>query len=186
VSSRIPAKARQPGSMGLASGLPATQLRIQAAETHMQRIRTLNTTDPSVQAQGTQTEGPLGPLRSLDVAVIGAGAAGLVVARELLREGHRVVVYEQDPGLGGVWRYDPEQEEDPLGVSEQRRVSGGVHSSMYSSLRTNLPRELMSFTDFPFSYPLPTDRDNPGTPHSWYTSTLPTGVPCSPWYASRE
>jgi 2-polyprenyl-6-methoxyphenol hydroxylase-like FAD-dependent oxidoreductase len=28
-------------------------------------------------------------------AVIGAGAAGLVTARELLREGHSVVVYEQ-------------------------------------------------------------------------------------------
>ena len=26
-----------------------------------------------------------------------------------------------------------------------------VHSSMYRNLRTNLPREVMSYTDFPFT-----------------------------------
>ena len=57
------------------------------------------------------------PLRSLDVAVIGAGAAGLMAARELLREGHRVRVYEKGERLGGVWAYTEETEDDPLGTA---------------------------------------------------------------------
>jgi cation diffusion facilitator CzcD-associated flavoprotein CzcO len=38
-------------------------------------------------------------------AVIGAGAAGLVAARELRKEGHEVVVFEQQEQLGGIWLY---------------------------------------------------------------------------------
>ncbi|XP_037426924.1 flavin-containing monooxygenase FMO GS-OX5-like isoform X2 [Triticum dicoccoides] len=77
------------------------------------------------------------------VAVIGAGAAGLVAARELLREGHAPVVFERAAGVGGTWLYDDEASADPLGA-------GGVHGSLYASLRTNLPRESMGFLDFPF------------------------------------
>ena len=47
-------------------------------------------------------------------AVIGAGAAGLVAARELRKEGHRVVVFEQQHRVGGVWVYDDAIEEDDL------------------------------------------------------------------------
>lgn len=86
--------------------------------------------------------------KSCKVAVIGAGAAGLVTARELLREGHDVIVFEQTKSVGGVWVYDPEIEgDDLLGLSQDRKR---VHSSMYASLRTNLPREIMGYTDFPF------------------------------------
>uniref|UniRef100_A0ACD5UPS2 Uncharacterized protein n=1 Tax=Avena sativa TaxID=4498 RepID=A0ACD5UPS2_AVESA len=77
------------------------------------------------------------------VAVIGAGAAGLVAARELWREGHAPVVFERAAGVGGTWLYDPSASSDPLGA-------GGSHSSLYASLRTNLPREIMGFLDFPF------------------------------------
>ncbi|MEW5305259.1 MAG: hypothetical protein WDW36_007814 [Sanguina aurantia] len=81
-------------------------------------------------------------------AVIGAGAAGLVAARELRAEGHRVTVFESGSGLGGVWRYDPRTEsEDPLGQDPKRPR---VHSSMYQQLRTNLPRDVMAFSDYPF------------------------------------
>ncbi|EFJ45244.1 hypothetical protein VOLCADRAFT_106057 [Volvox carteri f. nagariensis] len=81
-------------------------------------------------------------------AVIGAGAAGLAAARELRDEGHDVTVLEQSPYVGGVWRYDPRTETgDLLGANPDR---SRVHSSMYEKLRTNLPRELMSFVDFPF------------------------------------
>jgi cation diffusion facilitator CzcD-associated flavoprotein CzcO len=38
-------------------------------------------------------------------AVVGAGAAGLVAARELRKEGHNVVVFEQQDQLGGTWLY---------------------------------------------------------------------------------
>ncbi|KQJ93635.1 flavin-containing monooxygenase FMO GS-OX5 isoform X2 [Brachypodium distachyon] len=81
------------------------------------------------------------PRRSVRVAVIGAGAAGLVAARELRREGHSPVVFERADAVGGVWVYD-----DAGGGSEQRPSS----SCLYASLRTNLPRESMGFLDFPF------------------------------------
>ena len=89
----------------------------------------------------------ISPFKSRDVAVIGAGAAGLVAARELRREGHKVVVFEQQPQVGGTWLYTPTVEADPLGSDPARRL---VHSSLYASLRTNLPREVMGFLDYPF------------------------------------
>lgn len=66
-----------------------------------------------------------------------------MAARELRREGHDPVVFERAAGVGGTWLYDPAAADDPLGA-------GGVHSSLYASLRTNLPREVMGFLDFPF------------------------------------
>jgi len=82
---------------------------------------------------------------SLDVAVIGAGAAGLVTARELMRAGCRVHIFERGKSVGGLWVYAAETEADPLGQTGRR-----VHSSLYASLRTNLPRDLMAFVDYPF------------------------------------
>jgi len=79
------------------------------------------------------------------VAVIGAGAAGLVTARELQRAGHEPVVFEKGSTVGGVWVYSPQTEADPLGQSGPR-----IHGSLYASLRTNLPRDLMAFVDYPF------------------------------------
>jgi cation diffusion facilitator CzcD-associated flavoprotein CzcO len=81
-------------------------------------------------------------------AVVGGGAAGLVAARELIREGHRVIVFEQASQIGGVWVLDESVEDDPLGQNENRKL---VHSSMYDALRVNLPRELMGYSDFPFT-----------------------------------
>lgn len=49
--------------------------------------------------------------------------------------------------MGGTWVYTPKVESDPLGLDPRRAV---VHSSLYDSLRTNLPREVMGFRDFPF------------------------------------
>ncbi|KAI3674959.1 hypothetical protein L2E82_51770 [Cichorium intybus] len=84
----------------------------------------------------------------LKVAVIGAGVAGLNAAHELQRESHHVVVFEKSHRLGGTWAYDPRIESDLLGLDPNREI---IHGSMYKSLRTNLPRQLMSFTDFKFS-----------------------------------
>ena len=75
--------------------------------------------------------------RRTRVAVLGAGAAGLVTARELRREGHQVTVYEASDDVGGTWRFSS-------------RTGPDVHSSMYAGLRTNLPRDLMAFSDFSF------------------------------------
>ncbi|KAK2993843.1 hypothetical protein RJ640_012804 [Escallonia rubra] len=87
------------------------------------------------------------PLISRHVAVIGAGAGGLVAARELRREGHTVVVFEKQNQVGGTWVYSPNTESDPIGLDPNRNI---VHTSLYASLRTNLPREAMGFRDFPF------------------------------------
>jgi cation diffusion facilitator CzcD-associated flavoprotein CzcO len=87
--------------------------------------------------------------QSKHVCVIGSGPSGLVAARELRKEGHSVVVLEQNHDVGGQWLYDPDVEgEDPLG----RNVNtfGKVHSSVYASLRLISPREIMGFSDFPF------------------------------------
>ena len=43
------------------------------------------------------------------VAVIGAGAAGLISAAILRRDGMNVTVYEQKRFVGGVWKYNPNQ-----------------------------------------------------------------------------
>ncbi|MBA0788072.1 hypothetical protein Gotri_025256 [Gossypium trilobum] len=85
--------------------------------------------------------------QSYNVAVIGAGTAGLVTARELQREGHRVTVFEKANKVGGTWLYDSLVESDLLGLDPNREI---VHSSLYKSLRTNLPRQVMSFLDYPF------------------------------------
>lgn len=90
---------------------------------------------------------PVSPISSKRVAVIGAGAAGLVTAHELRQEGHEVVVLERENQLGGTWVYSPNTEADPLGLDRSRNC---VHSSLYSSLRTNLPREVMGFRAYPF------------------------------------
>ncbi|KAG2302685.1 hypothetical protein Bca52824_031336 [Brassica carinata] len=89
----------------------------------------------------------LSPITSHRVAVIGAGAGGLVAARELQREGHSVVVFERQNQVGGTWIYTDHVEPDTLSVDPTRPV---VHSSVYDSLRTNLPRECMGYRDFPF------------------------------------
>uniref|UniRef100_A0A804LNC2 Flavin-containing monooxygenase n=1 Tax=Zea mays TaxID=4577 RepID=A0A804LNC2_MAIZE len=87
--------------------------------------------------------------RRAEVAVVGAGAAGLVAARELLREGHTVSVFEKSGRVGGTWAYSPRADADPLGSDPG--APGAVHSSLYASLRTNLPRELMGFSGFPLA-----------------------------------
>lgn len=160
------------------------------------------------------------PPKSCSVAVIGAGAAGLAAARELLREGHTPWVFEQGRATGGVWVYSNETDETPLGANDPTKrahsrwghsseSSGSCHGSccsltcakpssrslclgdchppkpivsqstwharifkfltvtrapprsMYVGLRTNLPRELMGFTDFPFT---PSTMEAAGTP----------------------
>ncbi|KAG6634274.1 flavin-containing monooxygenase FMO GS-OX-like 4 [Carya illinoinensis] len=90
------------------------------------------------------------------VAVIGAGAAGLVTARELQRKGHSVVVFERGDQVGGTWVYTAMLESDHLGLDPTRTK---VHSSLYCSLRTNLPRESMGFSDYPFFSRDDPDRD---------------------------
>jgi hypothetical protein len=78
------------------------------------------------------------------IAVIGAGAAGLVTAEVFVRNGFsEVCVFEQRDEVGGVWNYSPVQ------VTSK---SESVPNAMYSSLRTNLPKEVMAFN---MNHPFP-------------------------------
>ncbi|XP_017548111.2 flavin-containing monooxygenase FMO GS-OX-like 4 [Pygocentrus nattereri] len=86
----------------------------------------------------------------LRVAVVGAGAAGLCAARHILsrpREFDLPVVYELTDHVGGTWFY-----EERVGTYDNGLP---VQSSMYRNLRTNLPKEVMMFPDFPFDSHLP-------------------------------
>ncbi|XP_042287989.1 flavin-containing monooxygenase FMO GS-OX5 isoform X2 [Thunnus maccoyii] len=79
------------------------------------------------------------------VAVVGAGAAGLCAARHILSRPNSFeppVVFEQSDNIGGTWCY-----EERVGTYDNGRP---IHSSMYRNLRTNLPKEVMMFPDFPF------------------------------------
>ena len=63
------------------------------------------------------------------------------------QDGHAVRVFEMAHDVGGVWHYTDAVEQDPMGKSLDHRV----HSSMYESLRTNLPREVMAYDDMEFT-----------------------------------
>ncbi|XP_029957316.1 flavin-containing monooxygenase FMO GS-OX-like 4 [Salarias fasciatus] len=79
------------------------------------------------------------------VAVVGAGAAGLCAARHILSRPDRFappVLFELSGRVGGTWCYEERVGTDERGLP--------VHSSMYRDLRTNLPKEVMKFPDFPF------------------------------------
>ncbi|KAA8521869.1 hypothetical protein F0562_012509 [Nyssa sinensis] len=96
------------------------------------------------------------PVTPRRVAVIGAGAGGLVATRELRREGHKVVAFEREDKVGGTWVYNPKIDSDPIGINPSRNV---VHSNLYASLRTNLPREVMGYREYQFVATNKTQRD---------------------------
>ncbi|KAL3079072.1 hypothetical protein niasHS_014854 [Heterodera schachtii] len=78
---------------------------------------------------------------SLRICVVGAGAAGLCAARRAVEQlpGAEVSILEQSDQLGGTWVY----------TEQQQQGGQPTHSSMYAELRTNIPKEIMNFCDFP-------------------------------------
>lgn len=77
------------------------------------------------------------------VGIIGAGVAGLCAARHVQSmQGWKPVVWEQSLDLGGTWRLSQDVGVDQRGFP--------VHSSLYNSLRTDLPAVLMAFPDYKF------------------------------------
>ncbi|KAJ8952591.1 hypothetical protein NQ318_004138 [Aromia moschata] len=81
----------------------------------------------------------------MKIAIIGAGAAGLAALRHSLDDGHECVAFEKTGAIGGTWNYVDEVGTDEYGLP--------IHSSMYKGLRTNLPKELMQYEDFPYTEP---------------------------------
>ncbi|XP_014244539.1 flavin-containing monooxygenase FMO GS-OX5-like [Cimex lectularius] len=76
----------------------------------------------------------------MKICVIGFGAAGLAAARHA-SVNHDCVVFEQYESLGGTWVYTEDTGTNRFGLP--------IHTSMYRSLRTNLPKEIMGYPDFP-------------------------------------
>ncbi|XP_012695014.1 flavin-containing monooxygenase 5-like [Clupea harengus] len=69
------------------------------------------------------------------VAVIGAGASGLVCIKSCLDEGLEPVCFESSDDIGGLWRFKENPEPD--------------RASIYSSVIINTSKEMMCFSDFP-------------------------------------
>lgn len=69
----------------------------------------------------------------MKIAIIGAGVAGLVTAKTLIEYGHRVVIFEKESHLGGVWS----------------------PSRHYPGMTTQNTRDTYAYSDFrmPTSYP---------------------------------
>src|SRR5438270_1259059 len=65
-------------------------------------------------------------------AIIGAGPAGLVAARWLVKEGFEPVLFEEAPGIGGQWGGDPR------------------YSGVWPEMRTNTSRILTCFGDLEY------------------------------------
>lgn len=78
----------------------------------------------------------------MKVGIIGAGPAGLCAIKHCIAFDCDVIAFEQNDTLGGTWNYTDETEKDKHG--------NDVHSSMYQGLLTNIPKEIMSYPDFPF------------------------------------
>merc|ERR1719369_1482000 len=76
-----------------------------------------------------------------------------------LGSGVRIVptVFEMADRVGGTWIYN-------------EQTGSKVHSSMYKNLRTNLPKEVMAFPDFPF----PQNQDGSFLHHSEVLEYLET------------
>jgi len=75
------------------------------------------------------------PRLGQEVAVIGAGTAGVCAAKFLLEGGQRVTVYESGSYVGGLWKYD----------------NDNGRSQAYQHLRIITPRRKTRFSDFDFS-----------------------------------
>ncbi|XP_076668717.1 senecionine N-oxygenase-like [Andrena cerasifolii] len=79
----------------------------------------------------------------MKIAVIGAGSAGLAALRHCTAGAYdcEVVCYEKTDQVGGTWVYREETGVDQYGLQ--------IHTSMYKNLRTNLPKEVMGYPDYP-------------------------------------
>ena len=87
------------------------------------------------------------PTITQQIAIIGAGAAGLIAGAVMTDAGADVILYEQQSAPGGIWVYDPATEPNPLGSV---KAEDHKHGALYASLHTNLPRDLMAFERYTF------------------------------------
>ncbi|KAJ5803878.1 uncharacterized protein N7518_000181 [Penicillium psychrosexuale] len=103
------------------------------------------------------------------VAVIGAGPSGLAAVKYLLAEKYfdQIEVFEQRSSVGGVWNYSPssskegrstavphltphEPVEKPVWIDHNGGREATFVSPVYDRLETNIPKELMRYSDMAF------------------------------------
>ncbi|KAE8150097.1 hypothetical protein BDV25DRAFT_117493 [Aspergillus avenaceus] len=106
------------------------------------------------------------------IAIIGAGPSGLSALKYLLAEKYfeRIDVFEKRSSVGGVWNYCPPAVKNSISapvpqVNPNELVDGPIWhptgdskgtseptfiSPIYSTLDTNIPKELMAFGEKPF------------------------------------
>ncbi len=134
-------------SSSAASNLVVLRNKFSTTRVRFQSSTTVTKTTLQMQSEGQLNDSNDQQLRP-NVAIIGAGAAGLVTARILSSKGFKTQIFEKEPsssssssnnnnnssskinqGIGGVWSYTNNSKKKP----------------MYKGLRTNLPRELMAY-----------------------------------------
>lgn len=76
------------------------------------------------------------------VGIIGCGPSGLNAIKLCIAEGHDVTAFEQNSEVGGEWYSTGEIGKNKYGID--------VHSKIYEGLVTNVPKEAMAYSDFPF------------------------------------
>ncbi|KAH0537426.1 hypothetical protein FGG08_005779 [Glutinoglossum americanum] len=108
------------------------------------------------------------PFKIRRIAIIGAGPSGLATAKYLLAERSfpQVDIFEQRGTIGGIWNFSPEipsystlpqiSPYIPVEKPQQRADGEAIFPSpMYEGLETNIPHELMKYSDLPFSIEVP-------------------------------
>ena len=74
-------------------------------------------------------------------AIVGAGAAGLILSKTLLDHGIKPVIFEKSSSVGGVWKYEKRECQE-----------NSISSPMYDSLLTNLPIYVMEInSNYPYN-----------------------------------
>jgi len=78
------------------------------------------------------------------VGIIGAGASGLAAIKICLEEDFTPFCMEQEPFIGGLWQFTPDER----------------HSTVYRSTVINTSKEMMAFSDFPIPKEYPSYMHN--------------------------
>jgi cation diffusion facilitator CzcD-associated flavoprotein CzcO len=89
----------------------------------------------------------------IEVAVIGAGSAGLVTAKHLLASGLRCCVFEAAGTLGGAWS---QHDNIPGAGAATSTATTCSTTPMWKGLRTNLSKHTCRFSEFPWPENTPT------------------------------
>ena len=82
-----------------------------------------------------------------EICVIGAGAAGLVTARHLIRCGLRPTLFDTALDVGGLWNSNKRHSSG----NGKNSINNNNNGKTWNSLRTNLSRYTCSFSDYPWS-----------------------------------